>query len=65
MSRYTFTKRPDSSNPYDVSTISFSVEVEDRTLLLEAFRDFLAACGFSVQHKALVLEGDEQTEEVE
>tara|TARA_R110000782_G_scaffold220283_1_gene307529 strand:- start:182 stop:346 length:165 start_codon:yes stop_codon:yes gene_type:complete len=40
------TRNPD--NEYDISEITFNVDVEDKSELIEEFGRFLLACGFQL-----------------
>lgn len=46
---YSFIKRRNESNKYDTTDVRITVERSaDRNELLQAFKEFLLACGFSI-----------------
>lgn len=63
---YKFIKTKDSGNEYDVKDVCVRVDYDDITLdeLLDAFKAFLLACGFSfeiTEHIGIIEE--EETED--
>lgn len=46
MPTYKFKKEKDPTNPYDDTDVFIKCETEDLTQLIEAFEDFIGACGF-------------------
>lgn len=46
MSKYKFIKNPSEKNEFDNTTVEISLESDALIDLIEAFADFLVACGF-------------------
>ena len=47
MTKYIFTKHKDPNNDYDVSSVTMTVEAETISEIMEEFKGFLVASGFS------------------
>ncbi len=56
MSTYTFTKLQDPADPHDLTEITVTFEGITLEDMLLAYHDFLAGCGFQVQHQDLTYE---------
>jgi hypothetical protein len=48
MNKFTFIKEKDPDNKYDNTKVIIELDTESRADLLETFKEFLLACGFSV-----------------
>jgi uncharacterized membrane protein len=46
MPKYEFKKIKDPENQFDITNVSIEVESESMNDVIEAFEEFLAACGF-------------------
>lgn len=46
---YIFTKLKDQSNDFDKTKVIIECETEDKQDLLECFKEFLVACGYTVK----------------
>lgn len=56
MNKYTFTKEKDPDNKFDNTKVVIELDTENRSDLLEVFREFLLACGFSVNGSIDIVE---------
>lgn len=56
MNRYTFIKTRDVQNPYDITEINMTVETESLPELLEEFKNFLIASGFTIHGDIMIEE---------
>lgn len=56
--RYTFLKEPDPGNPYDHTRVEISLNTEGREDVIDAFEEFLRACGFVLDHRLVEAEAE-------
>lgn len=60
MTNYTFKKDRDTTNKFDTTNVVIECDTESLSDLVDAFNDFLVACGFSRNHQVEVVNTTEE-----